>query len=865
MALTPMMQQYFKLKAEYQDCIIFFRLGDFYEMFFEDAEIASKELELVLTGRDCGLEERAPMCGIPYHASKNYIGRLVEKGYKVAICEQLEDPALAKGIVKRDVIRIITPGTLNDETFLNEGRNNYLMAILKSPDKHPELSLAIADITTGEFYTTTFPFDPEILRGEIAKHSPSEFLVFADDEVKDLLSAESSRLITEGGQYLSPDEEILLNHHFTAITGEIQYNGKKAVKGLLNYLGSTQKMALTNLSHLQAYRVADTMALDVNTRRNLELTENIVDKGKKGSLIWILDQTMTAMGARNIRRWVEKPLINQKDIVKRLEAVDVLTKHVNLMEDLRLHLKTIYDIERICGKVSQKTINARELVALKNSLLKIPPVKTLLAGVNFGELGKIGERLDTLGDIAGLIEGAIIDSPSLTLKDGDLIKPGFNREIDELRDIKANGKQWIARLEAEEREFTGIGSLKVGYNKVFGYYIEITKSNYGKIPEGRYVRKQTLSNAERYITSELKEMEDKILGAEDKLNALEYQLFLNIRDEVELQTDRLKETAAHIADLDCYQGFAKLALDRNYVRPGFNGDGVIKIEDGRHPVVEAMIPRGEFISNDTLLDFKRNNFLIITGPNMAGKSTYMRQVALIVLMAQIGSFVPAKSANISITDRIFTRIGASDDLSGGKSTFMVEMSEVSNILKNATKDSLILLDEVGRGTSTYDGLSIAWAVTEYLMEPEGIKARTLFATHYHELIELEAKIPGIRNYSVAVKEYGNTIIFLRKIIEGGADESYGVEVARLAGLPDEVIQRSREILKGLEENGSRKKIKDKAQTVYQLNFMDFEPPAVSKAEAEVLDKLRNLDINQLSPLEALNLLNEVRSSLRKGE
>lgn len=861
MALTPMMQQYFKIKEEYPDCIIFFRLGDFYEMFFEDAEVASKELELVLTGRDCGLEERAPMCGIPYHASKNYIGRLVEKGFKVAIVEQLEDPALAKGIVKRDVIRIITPGTLNDETFLNEERNNYLMAILNSEEKNPMISLAIADITTGEFYTTTFKSDKEALKGEIAKFTPREFLLLKEDDLKDFLSSEYTQLITYNTDYLVDDESLILNHHFSVIDGEIPLNGKRVVMGLLKYLEETQKASLSNMSHLSAYNISDTMALDINSKRNLELTENIVDKSKKGSLLWILDDTMTAMGARNLRRWIEKPLINQKEITKRLESVDVLVNDLALLENLRSGLKNVYDIERITGKISQKSINAKELITLKNSLNKVPGIKELLSGINFGELGKIGEKIDPLDDIRELLESSINDNPSMSLKDGDIIKEGYNREIDELRDIKANGKVWIANLESKEREFTGINSLKIGYNKVFGYYIEITKSNYSKIPEGRYVRKQTLANAERFITEELKEMEDKILGAEDKLSTLEYRLFTEIRDRVEEETERLKGTAALLSDLDCYQSFAKVALDRNYVRPVFNQEGVIKIEEGRHPVVEAMIPRGEFVSNDTLLDFKRNNFLVITGPNMAGKSTYMRQVALIVLMAQLGSFVPAKSANISITDRIFTRIGASDDLSGGKSTFMVEMTEVSNILRNATRYSLILLDEVGRGTSTYDGLSIAWAVTEHLMEDDGIKARTLFATHYHELTELEKNIPGIRNYSVAVKEYGNSIIFLRKIVEGGADESYGVEVARLAGLPDEVIKRSRSILKQLEDSGKKKKIKEKAQNIYQMNFMDFEQISENKTEKDVLEELRSLDVNKLSPLDALNLLDGLKNKL----
>lgn len=860
MAMTPMMLQYLKIKEEHPDCIIFFRLGDFYEMFFEDAETASRELELVLTGRDCGLEERAPMCGIPYHAASNYIGRMVEKGYKICIVEQVEDPALAKGLVKRDVIRIVTPGTINDETFIDEDRNNYLMAIYGDDKK---ISIAVTDITTGEFYTSSFNHDLELLRGEIAKYSPKEFLVFRDDELTEMLKEEYTTLVSKEESFFPKDDEVYLNQDFSSFEGEADLNAKKTVKGLLNYLSATQKTTLANLSALKAYSVSDTMALDTNTRRNLELTENIVDKGKKGSLIWVLDETMTSMGARNLRRWIEKPLIRKKDIQQRLEAVECLFNSPDLLDDLRESLKNVYDIERISGKVSQKSINAKELITLRNSVSRIPEIKNRLLTVKYGELLRIGEKLDALEDLEDLLRRSIDDNPGLSVKEGDIIKDGFNSEIDELRDIRKNGKKWIAELEYREKEFTGINSLKVGYNKVFGYYIEITKSNFSKIPEGRYERKQTLANAERYITPELKEMENKILGAEEKLNNLEYQVFTEIRAEVESRTDRLKNTASLISDLDCYQSFAKAALERNYVRPTFNNDGRIRIEEGRHPVVERMIPRGEFVSNDTLLDHNRNTFLIITGPNMAGKSTFMRQVALIVLMAQLGSFVPAKSADIGITDRIFTRIGASDDLSGGKSTFMVEMSEVSNILKNATSDSLILLDEVGRGTSTYDGMSIAWAVAEHIMDEEGIRARTLFATHYHELTQLEKSLRGVRNYSVAVKEYGNTIIFLRKIVEGGADESYGVEVAKLAGLPQDVIQRAREILIHLEDSGKKKKIKEKTEKLYQMNFMDFAGETMNETEKEVLNELNDLDINRLSPIEALTTLDRLKNKLKE--
>lgn len=866
MALTPMMQQYFKLKEEYPDCIIFFRLGDFYEMFFEDAQVASRELELVLTGRDCGLEERAPMCGIPYHASKNYIGRLVDKGYRIAICEQLEDPALAKGIVRRDVIKVITPGTLDDETFLAKDSNSYLLAVKKGAGhgRFPEISISVTDITTGEFLTASFPYDAEVLRSEIAKYQPKEILFFEEDELYDQVMKENLSSVTLKLNLLPQEEDAVLTEEFTKIHGNVPLNGRLCVLGLLNYLKSTQKTALSNLTVLEAYSVLDTMALDLNTRRNLELTENIVDKSKRGSLIWILDQTMTAMGARNLRRWIEKPLLAQQSIMSRLDAVEALYRDIALNDQLRETLKEVYDIERICGKLAQKSINPKELLSLKNSLRRIPRVKELLSSVEYGELEELRTELDDLADVADLIEGSIHAEAGVLVKDGEIIRAGFHAEVDELRDIKQNGRQWIAALEAQERKATGITSLKVGYNRVFGYYIEVTKANLPRLIEGRYTRKQTLANAERYITEELKEMEEKILGAEEKLQDLEYRLFAAVRDQVEAAADRLKSSALILAQLDCYSAFAKVARDRGYVRPSFNSDGVIRITEGRHPVVEAMIPRGEFISNDTLLDFKKNTFLIVTGPNMAGKSTYMRQVALIVLLAQIGSFVPASAADLSLIDRIFTRIGASDDLSGGKSTFMVEMSEVSTILKNATKDSLILLDEVGRGTSTYDGMAIAWAVAEYIMGEGGIRARSLFATHYHELISLEKQIPGVKNYSVAVRQVGQTIVFLRKIIEGGADESYGVEVARLAGLPTEVIGRAREILLGLEDNGKKKKIRERVEKMQQINFLDVLMQEEDGSEKKVVEALKQADLNAMTPMQALMKLYELQSQL-KGE
>ena len=856
MALTPMMQQYLKVKEQYKDTILFYRLGDFYEMFFEDALIASKELELVLTGRDCGLDERAPMCGIPYHASKNYIGRLVEKGYKVAIVEQMEDPALAKGIVKRDVIKIITPGTLNDETFLNENKNSYIMSLID--DK--SFAIAICDITTGDFYTTEFDRDIELLKGEISKYSPSEFLLFKESEIASFLEKEYGKLVSIEDSLIPEDEELILNHEFKEFTGNVSYSSKKAVLGLLNYIRKTQMMSPSNLSVLEGYSIFDTMALDVSTRRNLELTENIVDKSKKGSLLSVLDQTQTSMGARKLRRWVEKPLIKQNEINKRLDAVSSFFDNVNLLEDVRESLKSVYDIERISSKISQKSINARELISLKNSFAQIPVLKELISEINYGEISSIAERIDTLEDLTDLIERSIKDDPSLSVKEGDIIKSGYSKEVDELRDIRTNGKKWIAELEAEERKYTGISSLKIGYNKVFGYFIEVTKANISKLEEGRYIRKQTLSNAERYITDELKVMEEKILGAEEKLQSLEYTLFAEIRDSIEKESDRIKHTANMISDIDCYQSFAKVSLDRNYVRPQFNSEGRVIIKEGRHPVVENMIPRGEFISNDTLLDMKENNFLIITGPNMAGKSTFMRQVALIVLMAQLGCFVPAKEADISVCDRIFTRIGASDDLSGGKSTFMVEMTEVSNILKNATSNSLILLDEVGRGTSTYDGLSIAWSVTEYITERPELRCKTMFATHYHELIELEKKNDHIKNYSVAVKELGQNVIFLRKIIPGGADESYGIEVAKIAGLPKEVIKRAREILKNLEKQQKKQNLISSIESSEkQLSFLDVVDDSKYN---ELRDKISEIDINSMTPIDALNYLSELKEYIK---
>ncbi|WEV20501.1 DNA mismatch repair protein MutS [Clostridium perfringens] len=805
MKLTPMMRQYFEIKENYKDCILFFRLGDFYEMFFEDAETAARELELVLTGRDCGLEKRAPMCGIPFHASNSYIGRLVAKGYKVAICEQVEDPKFAKGIVKRDVIKVITPGTYTDSSFVEETKNNYIMTIYADLERN-RCSLAITDISTGDFLATEGELEKGVILDEISKFNPKEIILLdsLDQElIKDITLTTPALISRKSIDYFEENFEEVLNNQFGEKSNSLSLIVKKSSNALVKYILDTQKISLTNINDIEVYSLVDFMTIDLSSRRNLELTENLREKSKKGSLLWVLDKTETSMGSRMLRRWIEEPLVNKEKITLRLNAVEELFNDLSLNDSLKEALHDIYDIERILGKISNKNANAKDLIALKTSIGKIPNVKGIIENCTSSLLKNYHHNLDDLRDIYDLLEKSIKEDPSLTLKDGDLIKDGFNGEIDELRLAKTNGKDWISSLENREREFTGIKSLKVGFNKVFGYYIEISKANYSSIPEGRYIRKQTLANAERFITSELKEIEEKLLGASEKLCSLEYDIFLDIRNEVENHIDRLKTTAKIIAELDCISNLAFVALENDFIKPEINEDGETKIENGRHPVVEKVIPKGEFIPNDTIINKDDNQLLIITGPNMAGKSTYMRQVAIITLMCQIGSFVPASKANISIVDKIFTRIGASDDLAGGKSTFMVEMWEVSNILKNATENSLVLLDEVGRGTSTYDGLSIAWSVIEYICKNKNLRCKTLFATHYHELTKLEGEIHGVRNYSVAVKEVDNNIIFLRKIIEGGADQSYGIEVAKLAGIPDEVINRAKEILETLEMESSK--------------------------------------------------------------
>ncbi|MDM0846301.1 DNA mismatch repair protein MutS [Clostridium perfringens] len=884
MKLTPMMRQYFEIKENYKDCILFFRLGDFYEMFFEDAETAARELELVLTGRDCGLEKRAPMCGIPFHASNSYIGRLVAKGYKVAICEQVEDPKVAKGIVKRDVIKVITPGTYTDSSFVEETKNNYIMTIYADLERN-RCSLAITDISTGDFLATEGELEKGVILDEISKFNPKEIILLdsLDQElIKDITLTTPALISRKPIEYFEENFEEVLNNQFGEKSNSLSLMVKKSSNALVKYILDTQKISLTNINDIEVYSLVDFMTIDLSSRRNLELTQNLREKSKKGSLLWVLDKTETSMGSRMLRRWIEEPLVNKEKITLRLNAVEELFNDLSLNDSLKEALHDIYDIERILGKISNKNANAKDLIALKTSIGKIPNVKGIIENCTSSLLKNYHHNLDDLRDIYELLEKSIKEDPSLTLKDGDLIKDGFNSEIDELRLAKTNGKDWISSLENREREFTGIKSLKVGFNKVFGYYIEISKANYSSIPEGRYIRKQTLANAERFITPELKEIEEKLLGASEKLCSLEYDIFLDIRNEVENHIDRLKTTAKIIAELDCISNLAFVALENDFIKPEINEDGETKIENGRHPVVEKVIPKGEFIPNDTIINKDDNQLLIITGPNMAGKSTYMRQVAIITLMCQIGSFVPASKANISIVDKIFTRIGASDDLAGGKSTFMVEMWEVSNILKNATENSLVLLDEVGRGTSTYDGLSIAWSVIEYICKNKNLRCKTLFATHYHELTKLEGEIHGVRNYSVAVKEVDNNIIFLRKIIEGGADQSYGIEVAKLAGIPDEVINRAKEILETLEMesskdnldlalkevNASKEDIEEASITTsYEVKETLVEEDKIEIKEDDqiqldfsaigkdnLIKELSEVDILSLNPMEAMNRL-----------
>ena len=864
--LTPMMRQYVELKEKYSDCLLFFRLGDFYEMFFEDAKTASKELELVLTGRDCGLAERAPMCGVPYHSVDVYINKLIDKGYKVAICEQLEDPALVKGLVTRDVIRIITPGTVIEERMLEEGKNNYIASI---HFENSAIGLAYADVSTGGFFACELQGSNALsqLIDELARLQPTQIIADESMFVQQVLTKRISsqyyleRYKEKAFQFASASERLRRHFRVASLRGfgcETLPVAVSAAGALMQYLEETQKNAL---SHIQSLRILDRtsyMNLDVSTRRNLELTQPLQHGGsKKSTLLYLLDQTKTAMGSRMLRDWIDRPLQRVDEINRRLSAVSIIFHDMALRKNLQQRLGGIYDIERLCSRIVYGTINARDCVALRNSLQRIPAIRALLSdlGDHSSALGEIAEELDEMEDVAALLQSAICDEPPAGVKDGGIIRDGYHQEVDELRAIEHGSKQWLAEFERNEREKTGIRNLKVGYNRVFGYYIEITKSNLSQAPY-HYERKQTLANAERFITPELKEMEQKILGAGERLVALEYELFLQIRETLLKVTERLQRNAALLAELDVYQSFAEVAAVNHYCCPTMRTDGTIRIINGRHPVVERTL-QGDFVPNDVMLDNADSRLLIITGPNMAGKSTYMRQVALITLMAHLGSFVPASEAEISLVDRIFTRVGASDDLSAGQSTFMVEMSEMANILNNATENSLLILDEIGRGTSTFDGLSIAWAVLEHICDKALCGAKTLFATHYHELTELEGKLQGVKNFRISVKEIGEDILFLRKIVRGGGDKSFGIQVARLAGVPQAVLDRAKQILSDLEHADIAREHPQLVEKELLQSVPDDDP-----TERKVISQLREMDIDRLTPLEALNRLYSLRALLQ---
>ncbi len=881
MGLSPMMQQYVDTKEQHKDCILFYRLGDFYEMFFDDAILVSKELELTLTGKDCGLEERAPMCGVPYHALDNYLNRLVSKGYKVAIGEQVEDPKFAKGLVKREVVRIVTPGTNINSNTLDESKNNYLMCIVNMGD---EYGIATCDISTGDFYVTEVESSRTLL-DEINKFMPTEiicnkgfFVSGIDiDDIKERLNISVFSL--ESWYFDDELSKKALSNHFKVMSlaglGLEDYNiGAVCAGALIQYLYETQKTSLAQLTTITPYTTGKYMIIDTSTRRNLELTETLREKQKRGSLLWILDKTKTAMGARLLRSYIEQPLIRKDEIKSRQNAIGAMNKEIIAREELREYLNPVYDLERLISRIAYKSAGPRDLIAFKTSLLMLPHIKNLLNEFKDELISQLQEELDELTDIAELIETSIVEEPPLNIKEGGLIKDGYNDEVDRLRAAKTQGKTWLADLEQFERERTGIKTLKVKFNKVFGYCIEITNSYKDSfvIPDD-YTRKQTLTNAERYITPKLKELEDTILGAEDRLFSLEYNIFSEIRERISNEVIRIQKTAKSVAKIDVFASLAYVADKNNFVKPKINEKGVIDISDGRHPVVEKMIANDMFVSNDTYLDNSNNRISIITGPNMAGKSTYMRQTALIVLMAQIGSFVPAESANICICDRIFTRVGASDDLASGQSTFMVEMTEVANILRNATSNSLLILDEIGRGTSTFDGLSIAWAVVEHISNTKLLGAKTLFATHYHELTELEGMLAGVNNYCIAVKEQGDDIVFLRKIIKGGADNSYGIEVAKLAGVPETVISRAKELVmelsdadisrraKEIAENSRNASQKKKTQKLDEVDLTQMSLFDTVKDE-DIISELSEIDLGNLTPIEALNTLHGLQNKLK---
>ncbi len=866
---SPMMQRYLETKEQYKDCILFYRLGDFYEMFFDDAITAARELEITLTGKDCGQEERAPMAGVPHHAAEMYISRLIAKGYKVAICEQLEDPKTAKGIVKRGVIRVVTPGTIVESNMLEERKNNYIMSIFKSGIY---FGISVCDISTGEFYAAEIKDNnnfPQLL-DEIARYSPSELVInsnLADctEEMSKIRERFNTYITRFQDKFFDSKPDIIKLRFNLVDTNQKPIENIEersfavaSINALIEYIEQTQMTSLDHINKITIYQISKYMSLDINARRNLEITEKMRDKSKKGTLLWVLDKTSTSMGGRHLRRWLNDPLIDTLEINRRLEVVKELKENVMLRGDVIDNLKKVYDIERLAGKMAYGNANARDMITLKNSLARLPEVRKVLENCTSAMLKDIYDNLDELQDIYELIEKSIVDDPPMTVKDGGIIKLGYDEEVDKLKTATTEGKNWIIQLEAEEKEKTGIKNLKVGFNKVFGYFIEVTKSNLDQVPE-RYIRKQTLTNAERYITEELKNLENQILGAEEKVVSLEYDLFTKIREEIAKNVIRLQKTATMVSTLDVLASFAQVAEDMNYCMPQVDNSGIIDIKGGRHPVIEKMLGTGEFVENDTYLDKDENRLSIITGPNMAGKSTYMRQVALITLMAQVGSFVPAEEAKIGVVDKIFTRVGASDDLSMGQSTFMVEMMEVATILKEATPNSLVILDEIGRGTSTYDGLSIAWAVAEYIANKEKCGAKTLFATHYHELTELEEKIEGVKNYSIAVKEKGEDIIFLRKIVRGGTDESYGIHVARLAGVPKLVTEEANKILKSLERKniltGKKEEKKDKKQVEGQFDMYNFKL-------AEIAHEIDKINLNELTPIDALNTLVRIKEKMK---
>jgi len=877
--LSPMMQHYMETKKEYPDCVLFYRLGDFYEMFFDDALTVSKELEITLTGKDCGLSERAPMCGVPFHALDSYLYRLVQKGYKVAIAEQMEDPRQAKGLVKREVIRVVTPGTITSSQVLDETKNNYLMGIVYMDGIY---GISTADISTGDFMVTEVDSDRELF-DEINKFSPSEiicnnafYMSGVDmDELKNryqvVISALDSRFFGE-----ESCRRILMEHFKVgALVGlglEDYATGIIAAGAVMQYIYETQKSTLEHITTITPYSTGQYMVIDTSTRRNLELVETMREKQKRGTLLWVLDKTKTAMGARLLRACIEQPLIHRDEIIKRQNAVEELNMNYISREEICEYLNPIYDLERLIGRISYKTANPRDLIAFRSSLEMLPYIKRILGEFNSELLAELGRELDPLQDSFQLIGDAIVEDPPITVREGGIIKDGYNQEADKLRHAKTEGKNWLAELEAKEKEKTGIKTLKVKFNKVFGYYFEVTNSFKDQVPD-YYIRKQTLTNAERFTTDELKQLEDIIMGAEEKLVSLEYDLFCEVRDKIGAEVIRIQKTAKSIAGIDVFCSLSVVATRRNYVKPSINDKGVIQIKNGRHPVVEQMMRDDMFVANDTFLDNGKNRLSVITGPNMAGKSTYMRQVALIVLMAQLGSFVPAQEADIGICDRIFTRVGASDDLASGQSTFMVEMTEVANILRNATRNSLLVLDEIGRGTSTFDGLSIAWAVIEHISNSKLLGAKTLFATHYHELTELEGTIAGVKNYCIAVKEQGDDIVFLRKIVRGGADKSYGIQVAKLAGVPDSVIARAKEIAEELSDADITARAKEIAEIssnitqhkavpkpdevdLQQLSFFD------TVKDDDIIRELDSLELSTMTPLDAMNTLYRLQTKLK---